>query len=314
MGHIAEAALGQELLLEGLLAALPSVWQHHAPTTPLYAVLKQAARREVEHLFSASVLDPKPFGPFGELLFPYHKMGAVDSLDLFGLDELIIFSFYWVNRRRYRRVLDVGANIGLHAILLSRCGYEVRAYEPDPQHFERLQANLVLNRCTVAETVNAAVSSRTGTMEFIRVLGNTTGSHLAGSKDNPYGELERFQVAVEAISPLIAWADLVKLDAEGHEKEILLATSRTDWTKTDALVEVGSASNAAAVFEHLKGIGVGLFSQKRNWQPVCSLEDMPTSHHEGTLFVSSKPQMPWSWQDGEAARTATAVTTEERGR
>jgi len=206
---------------------------------------------------------------------------------------LIIFSFYWVNRNKYRRVLDIGANIGLHSIILDRCGFEVRAYEPDPQHFTILQRNLALNHCSNVQAVNAAVSSKAGAMEFVRVLGNTTGSHLAGSKSNPYGDLERFPVKVEAIEPLITWADLIKLDAEGHEKEILLATKRDHWLSTDALIEVENKSNAAAIFEHFAALGVQLFSQKTNWQPVRNVGDVPTGYREGTLFATCKSEMPW---------------------
>jgi hypothetical protein len=100
-------------------------------------------------------------------------------------------------------------------------------------------------------------------------------------------------VQVEAIQPLITWADLIKLDVEGHEKEILLATGRHHWLNTDALVEVGSKSNAAAIYEHLATRGVQLFSQKTNWQLVGDLDDMPSSHHEGTVFVTCKSEMPW---------------------
>jgi hypothetical protein len=130
-------------------------------------------------------------------------------------------------------------------------------------------------------------------MEFVRVLGNTLGSHLAGSKANPYGDLERFPVKVEAIEPLISWADLIKLDVEGHEKEVLLATNRDHWLSTDALVEVENESNAATIYEYLTSLGVHLFSQKTNWQMVHDIDDMPTSYREGTLFVTCKSEMPW---------------------
>jgi len=280
-------------ILESLLLALPSLSNQHTPGSKVYALLKQVARREVENLFYEPDPKVKELKPFGELVFPYHKMGAVDSLNLFDLDELIIFSFYWVNRKRYRRVLDIGANIGLHSIILSRCGFEVRTYEPDPQHFEILQKNLALNDCSNVQTFNAAVSNRVGAMEFIRVLGNTTGSHLAGSKANPYGDLERFPVKVEAIESLITWADLIKLDVEGHEKEIFLATNRDHWLSTDALVEVENESNAASIYEHFTILGVQLFSQKTNWQLVRGVDDMPTSYREGTLFVTCRSKMPW---------------------
>ena len=131
-------------------------------------------------------------------------------------------------------------------------------------------------------------------MEFIRVLGNTTASHLAGSKPNPYGDLERFPVKVEGFEPLIAWADLIKLDVEGHEKVVLLSTGLNHWLKTDALVEIENPGNAAAIYEHFTTLGVNLFSQKTSWQQVRSLDDMPTSYHEGTLFVTCRGEMPWA--------------------
>ena len=280
-------------ILESLLLALPSLCGQHAPGSEVYTLLKQVARREVEDLFNEHEPKVREFKPFGELVLPYHKMGATDSLNLFDLDELIIFSFYWINRKRYRRVLDAGANIGLHSIILSKCGFEVRAYEPDPKHFEILQRNLALNNCSNVQTFNAALSIRAGEMEFVRVLGNTLGSHLAGSKANPYGDLERFPVKVETFEPLITWADLIKLDVEGHEKEILLATNRTHWLNTDALVEVENENNAASIYEHFTALGVHLFSQKTNWQLVHDVDDMPTSYREGTLFVTCKSEMPW---------------------
>lgn len=280
-------------ILENLFLALPSLKHLHAPGSRVYALLKEVARKEVEYLFSEGEAKIREFHPFGELIFPYQKMGAVDSLNLFDLDELIIFSFYLVNRKRYRHVLDLGANIGLHSIILSKCGFEVRAYEPDPQHFQILKRNLTMNNCSNVQAFNAAVSNKTGEMEFIRVLGNTTASHLAGSKANPYGELERFRTKVEAIEPLITWADLIKLDVEGHEKEILLSTDRAHWLTTDALVEVENESNAIFLYEHFTRMGVRLFSQKINWQMVKDINDMPTNYREGTLFVTCKTEMPW---------------------
>ena len=280
-------------ILGSLFLALPSLSNQHAPGSKLYDLLKKIARREVENLFCDSAEQAREFMPFGNLIFPYHKMGVMDSLNLFDLDELIIFSFYWTNRKRYRRVLDAGANIGLHSIILSKCGFEVRACEPDPQHFEILQRNLALNNCSNVQAFNAAVSNKTGEMEFVRVLDNMLGSHLAGSKANPYGDLEKFPVRIEAIEPLIIWADLIKLDVEGHEKEVLLATNREHWLSTDALVEVENEGNATSIYRHFTTLGVQLFSQKTNWQLVHDVDDMPTSYHEGTLFVTCNNEMPW---------------------
>ena len=280
-------------ILEDLVLSLPLVTDHHAPGTQLYKLFKQVARKEIDKLFSEKETQIVDFKPFGEVVFPYYSMGAVDSLNLFDLDELIIFSFYWKNRQRYRKVVDVGANLGLHSILMRKCGFEVSCYEPDPVHFEKLEENLALNHISDVRSLNMAVSSQNGEMEFVRVLGNTTGSHLAGAKLKPYGKLERFQVKLEPFGKIMQGADLIKLDIEGHEREVLLHTTCGEWETTDALVEIENADNATAIYEHFSTLGVNLFSQKTNWQEVRSVKDMPTSYREGSLFVSMKDEMPW---------------------
>ena len=280
-------------ILENLFLSLPLVSGHHAPGSRLYNLFEQVSRKEIEGLFSEIEPQGVIFKPFGELVFPFFSMGAVNSLNLFDLDELIIFSFYWKNRTRYQKVVDIGANLGLHSILMRRCGYEVSCYEPDPVHFEKLKENFSLNHIADVRSYNMAVSKQNGEMEFVRVLGNTTGSHLAGAKSNPYGKLERFPVSLESFGKIIQGTDLIKLDMEGHEKEVLLHTSSGDWESTDALVEIENADNATAIYEHFNDLGVNLFSQKRNWQRVHNVSDMPTSYREGTLFVTKKSEMPW---------------------
>lgn len=280
-------------LFDALIPALADMRALHAPDGRTLALLRGVARREVEARFTGDDGEPRPFGPFGPLAFPYFRMGAVDSLALFDIDELIIFAFYHANRGRYRRVADIGANIGLHSIVAARCGFEVRCFEPDPHHFERLRTNLAANGATAVAPTNAAVAETEGTLEFVRVLGNTTGSHLAGAKPDPYGELERFPVRTLPFGPILEWADLVKMDVEGFEKALLTGTGRAPWETTDAIVEIGNADNAAAVFAHFRGLGVGLFAQKLGWAPVTELAGMPTSYREGSLFVSCKPQVPW---------------------
>lgn len=284
-------------ILEDVMAALPELSAHHAPTSATYRVLKRVTRPEAKRLFGPDGPQAGSLGPLGAITFPYHRMGTVDSINLFDLDEIIILSFYDINRGRYRRILDLGANIGLHSFALSRCGYEVRCYEPDPVHYKLLQRTIELNKLSRITPVNAAVSVDDGTHEFVRVLGNTTGSHLAGAKPDPYGELERFTVRVEAFKPLLRWADLAKIDIEGHEATVLCSTSAADWAKTDAIVEIGNGPNGEAVFNHFQTIGIGLFAQKIGWSKVATLRDMPMSRHDGSLFITKRASVPWSRTD-----------------
>src|SRR5437867_587049 len=254
-------------LLDEVFDALLENVSLHAPGTKIYSLLKPVARPQVEQRFSTTEEVFSEFGRFAEICLPYHRMGAVDSIDLFGLDELIIFLFYWCNRDRYRRVVDIGANLGLHTIIMDRCRFQVTAFEPDPIHFRILNHNLGLNGIRRVKLCNAAVSVADGEATFVRVLGNTTGSHLLGSK-NSYGQREQLTVRIQPARPLFTYADLIKIDAEGHERQILLSTSEEDWNGTDAIIEVGNESNARAIFEHLTGVRVNLFAQQKGWQRV----------------------------------------------
>ena len=265
----------------------------HIRTEPEWQRWDKHNREEVKRCFSAAQSVPVKFGPFGTLTFPFHSMGSITSLELFGLDELIIFAYYHANRARFKKTVDCGANIGLHSIMLARCGFEVRSFEPDPVHVALLTKNLELN-AVKSELHQAAVSLKDGETEFVRVVGNTTGSHIAGAKSNLYGELDRFAVKVEAAAPHFHWADLAKIDIEGHESALIPGLDPVVWQRLDAFIEIGTPENAAVVFEFLHRADVGMFAQKIGWQKVVKLADMPTSHRDGSLFISNKPKMTWA--------------------
>jgi FkbM family methyltransferase len=245
-------------------------------------------RMEFESVGGVSV------GPVGFVPFSYVEMGAINSLDLFGLDELILFSFYWVNRERYRQAVDMGANIGLHSVLLGRMGITVTSYEPDPNHVALLRKHLVANEVQDRVTiVQAAVASKNGLLEFVRVLGNTTGSHVAGAKKDPYGELEVFEVQAVSVADAIARKDLVKMDVEGLEADLLASLDVSHFASLDMVCEVGTPENAEVIWNHFNGSGVNLFSQKTGWGRVTDLDGMPRSYKEGSLFLSCRDEMPW---------------------
>ena len=91
----------------------------------------------------------------------------------------------------------------------------------------------------------------------------------------------------------MAWADLMKMDIEGHEAEVLCATDAALWQRTDAVVEVGSAGNAHRIHAHFESLPINLFAQMTAWQRVEKRADIPESHRDGSLFISTKDAMPW---------------------
>src|SRR3990172_5055392 len=230
------------------------------------------------------------FGPFGPISFPYHKMGNIDSLHLFGDTELMILAMYHRHKGIWNKVLDIGANIGLHSICMAKMGFEVRAYEPDPYHFADLTRNLAANQCDSVAPFCAAVHTANGSAAFISVLNNLTGNHLEGFKSS-YGPRETIPVVTVDCRPLWKWADFAKIDCEGNEADLCLTMTRDDLEHLQAVIEVRNEANARMLYNHFTALEVPMWSQKTEWAQVRKLEDMPKQNREGSLFIGYRG--PW---------------------
>ena len=255
--------------------------------TQTYKLLEKLAKESARDSgFATSGLDS--LGDFGSIHLPFLKMGNINTLDLFGLDELILFAWYKKNRNLYKNVADLGANVGLHSILMSKLGWVVDAYEADPETAAILKNNLKLNASDTVSVHNQACSSSDGNANFVRVENNLTGSHLEGAKENPYGELRTFEVATIGIERIMAKCDFFKMDVEGSEAEIIKATTAPNWYAVDAVIEIGSLANSKIIFEHFNHIGVAMYSQKNAWKLVTKSEELPMHHSEGSVFCSTR--------------------------
>lgn len=208
------------------------------------------------------------------LTLPYQSMGKVDTLDLFAPKELELLALY--DALSYRRVADIGANVGLHAQwMAAKCGWQVEAYEPDPEIFQQLERN------TAGLQVfchNAAVSDQSGEAAFVRVMNNRTGSHLQGMK-SPYGPLQEIRVQTLDARTVLRDVEFAKIDAEGSEWAIL---SRLEGD-TDFVTEITSPEIAAKVFDRFHDRFI--YAQQRGWDRIFSADDMPVKHQDGAVYV-----------------------------
>lgn len=265
----------------------------HSCKNKSYKLIKKKIEKNILKILSKKKSHIK-LGKICELNIPFFSMGNINSTHLFGLDEIIIFCFYFINKNKYKIVYDLGANIGVHSIILNKLGYIVKSYEPDPVHFRRLKFNLKKNKITKKiNLLNRAVSTKQGEIKFVKILNNTTGNHILGSKKFYYGKIKKINVKTEEFRKILHKADLLKMDIEGHEKEVILTTVKNDWKKTDAIVEIGSKENAIGIFKHLKKIGINVFSQMKGWKLVKNINDMPKSHLEGSIFITKRKKMNW---------------------
>lgn len=230
----------------------------------------------------------------GDLHFPFINMGNVSSVDLFGLNELIIFSWYWKMRDRYKKSLDLGANIGLHSLIMEKLDFKPTSFEPDPITASIFKKIMEANKINNYELIEAAIGDFNGSSNFYRVTNNLTGSHLEGARDSlPYGGYDEIKVEVRSINDLLVNNyDFIKMDVEGSEAELMTSIDLNLLSSTDLMIEIGSVKNRNLIWNRLKETNFLMHPQKINWNKAESCNDLPSSYKEGSLFISVNP-MNW---------------------
>ena len=279
-----------------LLVDLAKAHKTHSRNTEFYQNSESFLLENILLTHGPSSPDELLIGEIGSLKFPYFSMGNIDSAKLFGLDEIILFSLYYANRNRYKKTLDLGANIGLHTLVMKKLGFEVVSYEPDIIHLAQFDKVMKLNGFNSNGVRPKAISDKSGTMDYVRILGNTTGSHLLGSKEAVYGPTESVTVQVDDILAVLTNEnfDFVKMDVEGHEAILLNRITADSINKTDIMLEIGSENNAKVIYDILKRKDIPAFAQKINWNRVEKLEDLPNHHTHGSLFLSLQGAPNWN--------------------
>jgi FkbM family methyltransferase len=225
------------------------------------------------------------FKEIGRIYFPFFNMGKISSSDLFSLNEFLIFYFYLKYKKKYKKAADMGANLGLHTIVLSKLGIKVDSYEPDPNIYNQLKKNIKNNKCRFVKLIKAAVYNKNKFLKFTRVHDNLTGSHISSEKKS-YGNKSSITVKTVNINDIANKYDLIKMDIESAEATVLTSLNESLFFNTDIIVEVGNKSNANKIYKFLKKNNLKSFSQKKNFLRVKYSSDMPSSHRDGLLLIS----------------------------
>jgi len=275
-------------VIESIFRLIPGLTGFHSRENELYILLNTIVKTYFKN-YKQEILD---VAPLDGMVWPHISLGNLTSYDFFLLDELILHSFYWINRNRYRTAFDFGANVGIDSIILSRFGYEVYSFEPDPLFYKILVKNVSINQCKNIHTYQNAVSGSSGVVNFVRVKDNTTASHILGARDS-YGEVDHLKVETITFQDIDVNPDLVKINVEGHEKNVVSSIDCNDWENFDAFIEIHNQENSEGIFNYFLGSCINIFSQKLGWQQVAKIEEMPMDNKEGYIFVSKKQEMPW---------------------
>jgi len=135
-------------------------------------------------------------------------------------------------------VIDIGAHKGvfsLYAAYLAKEG-QVLSFEPHPGNYSLLQENLRRNNATNVRAFNLAVWSKPD--KLILKTSSSSLSHSLVLPTDGGGTLEVYCTGLREIfeENRISTCEFLKIDAEGAEYEILLATPAEILARTDRIV------------------------------------------------------------------------------
>ncbi len=215
--------------------------------------------------------------------FPYFSFGTINSRHFFGLDELLIHDFYIRNKNKYTFVADIGCNCGLHSKILCELGYQVDSFEPDQTHIE--MSKKLLSGYKNNNFHQKAVSNYNGKAKFTRIINNSTGSYI-NDKKKSYGPTETYEVDVINAFDLSFKYDLIKMDIEGSEADVFSAFDPKVFEKTDFIAEVSTEDTRAILWKLFSDLKIKVYAQKIGWKLISKIQDLPTSHREGSIFIS----------------------------
>lgn len=130
--------------------------------------------------------------------------------------------------------LDVGANIGNHALFFSPFFERVVAFEPNPLARSLLEINLQINGATNVDIKPVGLSDRMGsaTLSVCQYnLGASRLRHLAEA-DSEFAEsiVDEVQIDLvpgDSVVDPEASIGLIKIDVEGLERQVLLGLAQT---------------------------------------------------------------------------------------
>jgi FkbM family methyltransferase len=139
--------------------------------------------------------------------------------------------------------LDIGANIGLHTIVMSHyvgSSGKVFAFEPEAHNFQLLQRNLKMNEADNVTALKSAVGSHESTCR-LSLNSSNFGDHRISKDASANGNFQEVPITTIDVclreSPDSA-VKFIKIDVQGFEYEVMQGMTATLKRNPDAFIFV----------------------------------------------------------------------------
>jgi len=123
-------------------------------------------------------------------------------------------------------VADIGANIGLTALLFSSLASKVFAFEPSPSTYKILSTNLARAGVTNVEAVNIGLGDNTGTKTITFSKNNRSGAYVSDKICPKRGHVTE-EIKIDTLDNYFSAQKFrptfLKIDVEGFEQNVIRA-------------------------------------------------------------------------------------------
>jgi len=192
--------------------------------------------------------------------------------------------------------IDIGANLGEWTVPLARAvgmGGQVLACEPAPLAAKALEATLRANALRQAEVIRCAIGDHDGSAEFaipvVTSARTDTGTARIGAAGLGH---EALSVPLSSLDSLAAErsferVDLIKIDVEGHERQVLDGAEATlRRFRPTLVIETGheATGDRRAIHDGLHGLG---------YRMLGVLLDYGMAEADWDAYVSLEPPFCW---------------------
>lgn len=163
--------------------------------------------------------------------------------------------------------IDIGANLGEWTVPLARAvgvAGRIIAMEPVPRNAAALEATLAANALRQAEVLRSAAGDQDGTVEFVVPVVTSARIDTGTARIGPArAGHEALRVPMRSLDSLAAERgldrlDLIKIDVEGHERQVLdgAAGILGRWRPV-LVIETGheAQGSRAVIHDQLGGLG-----------------------------------------------------------